>query len=418
VFSELKKKCLKESLDSERGFQDCWHSWDSSPWQHPWLTSENLSAAKEFDSKIFRSLIKNYGGESSRKSHYAFVGNLANNMAFRALPMRRSGYEIDLILHPQDRNVMSQPGWELADCAMPPDCANVDQLLAKGIALPHVSRSFTHPMLSQEAIQELVCLAREESTEDWANSNAPAFVRRCDVILWPSFFSFLPLLDALQAYDSIFVAQAPYLAYLANKPYLAAQTGGDLWLDCSRNDGFGHLQRKSYRNATAILATNPWAYSNARRFGFRHVLYAPLIVDTEAYAPGPSGMRKVWQEEIGGDFFALVTARIDRKWKGSHIGLEGFVKFAKHNPQARLVVVGWGEDCSSDIEWLNKNGLEGRYIQLPISGKRKLVEYMKAADCLIDQFAIGYYGATALEAMSTGLPVSMMRYVGRGHLPC
>jgi hypothetical protein len=46
-------------------------------------------------------------------------------------------------------------------------------------------------------------------------------------------------------------------------------------------------------------------------------------------------------------------------------------------------------------------------VHLPVSGKRKLTEYLRGADCLIDQFAIGYYGATALEAMSTGLPVIM-----------
>jgi len=42
-----------------------------------------------------------------------------------------------------------------------------------------------------------------------------------------------------------------------------------------------------------------------------------------------------------------------------------------------------------------------------MSGKLRLTEYLRAADCLLDQFKIGYYGATALEAMSCGLPVIM-----------
>lgn len=397
----------KEVPLSERGFSDEWNSWDPTPWAHPWLKADNLVAAKEFDNKLLSSIVETYGGATSRGRRYAFVGNLANNMTLRALPLRRKGFLIDLILHPQDRYVMSQPGWELSDIVLRSGESNIDQLSAQGITLPEVVGSFTRPMLPQKELQNLISMAQEKSSAEWEKSNAPHFVRQCDVLFWPGYFCFLPLLNALQSYDCLFAAQAPYLAYLANKPYLAAQTGGDLWLECSRNDALGNLQRHSYRNAAAILATNPWAYSNARRFGFRHVIYVPLIIDTEAYAPGSNAVREAWHSQVGGEFYALVTARIDRKWKGSHVGIEGFVKFARRYPQARLVLVGWGENCASDIEELKRNGLEGRFIQLPISGKRKLVEYMRAADCLIDQFVIGYYGATALEAMSTGLPVIM-----------
>jgi glycosyltransferase involved in cell wall biosynthesis len=188
---------------------------------------------------------------------------------------------------------------------------------------------------------------------------------------------------------------------------LATQTGGDLWLEASRNDELGTLQRASYARARAILATNPWAYANARRFGFRHVLYVPLIIDTEAYAPGPSEARAVWQSAVGGDFFVLVMARLDRKWKGSHIGLDGFASFAARHPNARLVLVGWGEHSTELVEALDRQGLQGRYVCLPISGKRRLVDYLRGADCALDQFVMGYYGATALEALSTGVPVVM-----------
>lgn len=394
-------------IDPIESPSESWHSWDPTPWAHPWLTHENLSKAKAFDGRLLSNIGKNHGGVPARAGRYAFVGNLANNMAMRALPLRQRGYSVDIFLHPQDRSVMSQPGWELSEAMLPNNETNVDLLRANGICLPEVSGVFTPPIISGDELARLITRAKNTRSLFWRMLASPRFMRQNDIRTWGSYFAYLHFFEALQSYRCIFAAQAPYLAYFANRPYLAAQTGGDLWLECSRNDAFGILQRKSYRNASAILATNPWAYSNARRFGFRHVIYVPLMVDTEAYAPGPSASREAWKKQVGGEFFALVTARIDRRWKGSHIGIEGFARFALRNPQARLVLVGWGEDSSSDIDALKALGLDGRFIQLPVSGKRKLVEYLRAADCLIDQFVIGYYGATALEAMATGVPVIM-----------
>jgi glycosyltransferase involved in cell wall biosynthesis len=393
-------------LPAELHPADAWHSWDSTPWDHPWLSPENLAAARSFETRMLRPILDRYGGEAARSGKYAFVGNLANNMALRAIPLRRQGYSIDLFLHPYDRYVMSQPGWEVADITLPDKETNIDRLHDRGIFLPEVPNSFTPPPIPADELGQLIALSASVPVTRWLKDKELPF-RQSDMLLWPGLFLFAGFLRQLQGYDCLFAAQCPFLAYLANKPYLTAQTGGELWFEASRNDSFGILQRRSYRNSSAILATNPWAYSNARRFGFRHVIYAPLIIDTEAYSPGPSPARQIWQEQVGGEFFALVTARIDRRWKASHIGIEGFVRFAQSHPEARLVLVGWGEDSAADIEELNKNGLKGRLVHLPVSGKRKLTEYLRAADCLIDQFAIGYYGATALEAMSTGLPVIM-----------
>ena len=302
-------------LPAELHPKNAWHSWDSTPWAHPWLTSENLAAARSFETRMLRPIIARYGGEVSRSGKYAFIGNLANNMALRAIPLRRKGYSIDLFLHPQDRYVMSQPGWEVADITLPGKETDIDRLHDQGIFLPEVPNSFTPRATSVEELDQLIVLAASVPAKQWSNDKAHPF-RQSDLLLWPGCFQFSALLTQLQSYDCLFAAQSPYLAYLANKPYLAAQTGGDLWFEASRNDSFGILQRRSYRNSSAILATNPWAYSNARRFGFRHVIYAPLIIDTEAYSPGPSPAREIWQKQVGGSFFALVTARIDRRWKG------------------------------------------------------------------------------------------------------
>ena len=385
---------------------DAWHSWDPTPWAHPWLTRENLRRAREFDARFFARLFEAHGKEPRPGSRFGFVGNLANNMALRALPLRRRGVPITLYLHPSDRYMMSQPGWELSDAVLPTSETNVDRLAEHGVVLPEVPDTVTLPAPDPKG-SDLLLLAQQTPALRWPPDGTPAFVSQLDILTWPSYFTYLPALERMQSCTALFAAQAPYLAYLARRPYLAAQTGGDLWLEASRNDALGTLQRRSYARAFAILATNPWAYSNARRFGFRHVVYVPLIIDTDAYAPGPPSERASWQRDVGGDFFVLITARLDKKWKGSHIGLNAFARFAAAHPGARVVLIGWGEHTTELMDELDRRGLKGRYVRVPTSGKKKVVDYLRSADAVLDQFVIGYYGATALEAMATGVPVIM-----------
>jgi glycosyltransferase involved in cell wall biosynthesis len=393
-------------LPRELRTSDQWQSWDPAPFSHPWLNVKNLTEVRHFNDRILARIVGQYGGSDSKKRSYGFVGNLANNMTMRALPLRKAGYKISIFLHPQDHMVMSQPGWEFFDQELSSSETNTERLAADGVTLPDVPETYKIAETPQQGVGELVALAVATAAFEWRRVGVPRFVRQRDLLLWPGYFSFLDVLKSLQHYDCLLAAQAPYLAYLSGRPYLTSQTGGDLWLESARHDAFGNLQRLAYRSSSAILATNPWAYSNARRYGFKHVLYVPLLVDMDRYAPGAPTQRESWKAQVGGDFFALMTSRIDRTWKGSHIGLEGFRRFAERHPGARLVVVGWGA-AADDIEMFKAAGIEGKVITLPIIGKPKLIECLRSADCLIDQFMIGYYGATALEAMSTGLPVTM-----------
>jgi len=349
-----------------------WHSWDASPWEHPWLTARNLAASRAYEQELLALLVDRLGDAGSDGYEFGFVGNLANNMAMRAGPLRSMGLRIDVHGHPQDEYIMSHPGWLSTELEI-----NGGSMSARDVPLPEADWFYQDPIDG-------------------------------DVLRWGEYVAYLPTLRRLQSYDALFAAQCPYLAYLANKPYLAAQTGGDLWFDASRDDNFGQLQRTSYAKAGAILATNPWAYAHARRFGMPHVVYAPLLIDAEQYSPGQADeLRNQWRESIGGNFYVLMTARSDSMWKGSDIALDGYTNFARRCDSARLLLIGWGDDAGAMREHLERKGLGGRFLFLPIAGKKRLVDYLRAADCVIDQFKIGYYGATALEAMACGKPVVM-----------
>jgi len=153
--------------------------------------------------------------------------------------------------------------------------------------------------------------------------------------------------------------------------------------------------------------SNPWSFAHARRYGMCHLIYVPFILDQDTYCPGEPIFREEWRAQSGGDFFVLSTARVDEFYKGSSIGLEGFAAFSRQHPEARLVQIGWGADLADMRRKLADLGIADRTILLRAAGKRRLISYLRSADCLLDQFRLGYFGATALEAMACGLPVIM-----------
>jgi hypothetical protein len=75
------------------------------------------------------------------------------------------------------------------------------------------------------------------------------FFRFEDAVRFGSYLCHIPTIVHLEKYDALLASQGPYLAYFSRRPYLAAQNGGDLWLDCSRDDAMGQLQRLAFANA-------------------------------------------------------------------------------------------------------------------------------------------------------------------------
>ena len=379
--------------------RDAWISWDRHPWRHPWLTFQNLRAMREFSTTIWEQakLVREntprwrWGWPPYRKFRYGFVGNIANNLYIRAAPLRKAGLDISIFLHPHDKYVMSQPGWEEFDGELPDGVTDVAELATRGINLPHVPAVYQHTVISDWHLRK--------------PDEFPGFVTAKDLSEWRTYLAHLPTLEALQEMDALLATQTPYLAYLAHRPYLVTQTGGDIWYDCSRGDILGRLQRMAFFSARAFLASNPWSFAHARRFGMRHLVYLPLILDEEVYCPGTSAHRDEWAKKSGGTFFVVSTARLDDFYKGSNIAVKGFAAFSRLVPGARLVLIGWGENRETYLTRLKAYDVADKVILLPIAGKKRLIQYLRAADCLLDQFIVGYYGATGLEAMACGLPV-------------
>ena len=365
-----------------------WHSFDATPWLHPWMTHSNLRAMREFSASLREEAKEVVERAEQVPNRFAFVGNIANAMYMRAVPIARTGAHIEVFGLNSDHDVFSDPRWEEYDGALPD------------------GQSFLRPdELVLAAVSPRVPFSRFDISSIPRECDLPEYVRPMDYRRWSAFFGHIPAFERLQGYDAILTTQAPYYAYLANKPYAAAPMGGDIWLEASRDDLLGRLQRASFEHANCVLVNNPWIFAHARRFGLKNCLYLPLIIDEQTYSPGHGREREHWEKISGGNFFVFSSARADDYYKASQVGLRGFAEFARKVPGARLVFAAWGTDIDRLRSIASQLGIAERLTFVPLSGKRRLIDYLRSADCLLDQFRVGYFGATGLEAAACGLPV-------------
>lgn len=70
---------------------DLWHSFDATPWAHPWLTYANLSAMRDY-SRLLLGIARDGAWDYKGAGRFAFVGNIANNMYIRAAAVARDEF--------------------------------------------------------------------------------------------------------------------------------------------------------------------------------------------------------------------------------------------------------------------------------------------------------------------------------------
>lgn len=386
------RRYARHLADAQAAFKDQWHSFDRHPWQHPWLTPENLRAMRDFSRRVRHQVSRAAARRPRPQARFAFVCNMANDMYTSAIAMRDTGASITVFPHPEDDFVMSQPEWEEFDGSLDAPTTSFTAALQSGAEWPFVA-----------------CVERQRTlNHDWRErGDMPEFVTLADHAWYSPYHAFLPLITRLRSFDALFTVQAPYFAYLSHRPYMVTHTGGDIWYECSRDDRLGHLQRAAFLNAQLAIASNPWSYAFARRYGMRNMIYVPTLLDPGVYSPGEPELRSEWQARSGGSFFILSTARVDDFYKGSDLGLLAVRSFLQRHPDARLVQIAWGADLERHQQKVAELGLQGQVLFLPPAGKRRLIRYLRSAHVLLDQFRLGYYGMSALEAMATGLPVIM-----------
>jgi glycosyltransferase involved in cell wall biosynthesis len=143
-----------------------------------------------------------------------------------------------------------------------------------------------------------------------------------------------------------------------------------------------------------------------------------FVIDTEKYAPGAEPDLRT--ELLGGrdGLIVFVPSRQDWYWKGSDRLLRGFAAACEGRSDAVLVCAGWGADLERSEALIAELGIADRVRLLPHAmSKGRLRRYYRAADIVADQFTIGSYGGSSLEAMSCARPLLISldpdRFAGR-----
>jgi glycosyltransferase involved in cell wall biosynthesis len=390
------------------------HAWtgmdsaDDHPWQHPFLTADRIARFRRYSEQVW-SFALEHDACAEAPLRCGFAVNMAQNMAKWSRLCQEAGVTAELFPHPWDRTALNAPEWEEFDGTVDDPLDGDAFLAAHGdVPLPVPTRRVT---FDGAALRDAHCAYRQGERrallELTAALETTAPGMRCEPFFSHGDLSvYYEWAQALNAFDVNYTASVPLAAYLSGRPYCFFSVGGDLQYDAGRADEYGQAMNLACNAARFLTVSNPHALGHSRRLGLTNGVYLPYPMDDDRYAPGPGHARAEWEARLGAGVFVLVTTRIDARVKGFGAEcLRALVEAARAEPALRFVYVRWGQDQAAFEELVAEAGLADRFLGLPAAGKRRLIDYYRSCDAVLDQLTFGYYGTTGLEAAAVGKPV-------------
>lgn len=382
-------------------------SLDNSPWDHPFLCKNALQRFRLYSDAV-GSFAAAYVNNNPINLSCAFSVNMAQNMYKWGCLAQKYGVEARLYLHPHDQTALSAPEWEEYDGEYQ------DLLDGSGFhALnPDISTSMPvyRPLMDGGQLWSAVeSFSRgDRKTLLKLLSDHPG-LRHEPLLCYEGAYPYFNWAQQFNAVDVIYSASLPIAAYFSGQPFCYCPVGGDLQWDCGRGDSYGELMALSVNAARFMMVSNPHMLAHSRRLGFTNGVYLPYPMDSaERYCPGKGRHRADWEEKYGKGVYILTTSRLDKDVKGfGDEFLKAIIDTARNRPQVRFIFLAWGNHADEFKRKIAETGLENQLIVLLPVGKKRLIDYYRSCDIVLDQLVYGYYGATALEAAAIGKPVIM-----------
>lgn len=383
-----------------------WVDW--RPWDHPHLTEGNIGRFRGYSEAVWAAA-REHSEKQGRPLRLAFSVNMAQNMYKWATLARSRCAEADLFLHPLDRTALNRPEWEEFDGEFG-EVMDGDAFIQRHPGLHTRVPYHEIPMDDRGLLNHII-----NSRLDLGKVGlllgllgATPTVRYEPLLSYAGFYLYYRWAQALSRYDAIHTTSAPAAAYFSGRPYTFCSVGGDLQMDACRRDDHGALMRVAVASARFIFLSNPHTLGYCRRLGVANAVYLPYPFDSTRYCPGEPVARREWQAKWGPGFYVLSTARLDTEAKGQGAELlDALFRLAQGRPSLRFVVLRWGLHAKEFEAKVRESGLARQFIILSPVGKKRLIDYYRSCDAVLDHFVYGYYGATALEAASIGRPVIM-----------
>jgi len=222
----------------------------------------------------------------------------------------------------------------------------------------------------------------------------------------------MSLLKALSEIDFIAVyGEGAIHAGLAHVPFVAIPFGGDLTISAFRADTLGEMLRAAYAKACRILVGDPDFIDCLARLGLPdRWTFFPCPIDTDRYAPGSASLHDVVEHVLPDSwrdsFIFFMPSRQDFYWKGTDKPLKAFLRLSRERDDVLLITPAWGADTTNALELVEESRGESQVVFLPhVLSKPHLIDLYRVANLVVDQFALGSYGTSTLEAMACGKPV-------------
>ena len=331
----------------------------------------------------------------------ALAMNMANNLFNLSIAARQRGWNAELILWPDvlDCSVFADPRWEIE---------------ALEIASEDAMRGDRLTTAYPENVVDVRGLADDSS---WRPSLPGA-----EALLggWVGYEAALPYLQAIRRHE-LLLASGPAIAMapFAEIPFVTFATGGDLYITPFENHHLARLMRAGWRRANAHVFSGAHFYRFAEDLGLSNIVYIPVLVDTDRYAPSPD--RKALHEralhEFGCEMLFFAGARHDWEDKGTAKIISAIESLrGKPIPPFKVLFASWGREIERTKRAIRKRGLGDICVFLPTLSKPRLRYWMMVADAVLDQFSLGEYGTLSLESMAMGRPV-ILYYAHRNPLP-
>lgn len=379
---------------------------DQHPWDHPALTADNLRRFRRYSEAIWDAALTH---DRTRPDplDVAFTINMAQFSYLWAKLTKSLGAKSTLYLHPGDQTALSRPEWEEFDGEYPDVFDGTGFLKAHPID-PAVPVRVV-PMDNRGLLHDVFAF-RQGNRAPLYRRLAAAPGQRIEPFLGqPAIHPYFAWAEALSKHDVILAPSIPLPAYLSGRPYCAFVVGGDVQNDCGRGDPYGAAIGLAFAAARFVVVGNPHILGHCRRLGLTNAVYLPTPVNDDIYCPGEGKARREWVERTGGDTFFLSTARIDKAVKGNAEELwEALAGACRTRPGVRFVFLAWGHSADElRARVAGHAELRDRLLFLPPVGKKRLIDYYRSCDAVIDQFVYGYYGGTGLEAAACGKPIVM-----------
>lgn len=355
-------------------------------------------------------------------------GGIANNMYVVAKALAQAGHDVMFVRDICDHYPFSQPVWEDMEFTLPYEEVSD----GTGFCRKYWLEKEQHLGWNPPAYVKTPRL-----NQTWENSSGKGFFSRCARAQARMRLSHLQGASELLARNDLLIVcgvDGEILASKSGLPYIIWPHGGDIRLAAGMGDlpkGFRSrlialFQRsrlkKAFTHANYVASHDPKgvgghigdmsSFLAQLQFGWLPIPIKERRRDERGKRLSRlQGLLSALQDEPAAnalssdELICFIPSRFDFFWKGQDRLLRALG--GKQLP-IRLLFAGWGQDYEKGRSMIKELGLEDRAVFLPVAvSKPLLFKLFDSVDLVVDQFLLGSYGTSAVEAMASGVPVMM-----------